>query len=182
MKTNQLAEKFDGLSVRIFQNTPVGPILFAAGVSGLVNVTILAEEELPFFSGIDADQASERIVRVAVAQMKEYFIGALKRFSVPLDLKDRTDFQREVLVVTQAISFGSVLTYGDVAERIGRPRSARAVGGALARNPIGIIIPCHRVVAHDGSLHGFSSPNGILAKAALLEHEGVQVVNKKVQL
>ena len=71
-------------------------------------------------------------------------------------------------------------TYGQVAIGIGRPQAARAVGGALAHNPIGIIIPCHRVIAHDGRLRGFSSPHGIRTKAVLLEHEGILIEGERV--
>ena len=102
--------------------------------------------------------------------MNAYFDRKLKKFTVPVDLEGVTDFQKKVLLVNKAIPFGKVLTYGVVDERISMPQAARAVGGALGRNPISIIIPCHRVVAHDGHLHGYSSPNGILTKALLLEH------------
>ena len=181
MKLKQLENNKSKLSIRLLKSSPVGPILFAASSDGLMILSIMAEEDLPFFGEKTADLESGRIADKAVSQMKDYFNGKLKNFSVPVDLKDETDFQREVLLVTKAIPFGEVLTYGEVAARIGRPRSARAVGGALARNPIGIIIPCHRVVAHDGKLHGFSSPHGILTKAILLENEGVLIENGAVK-
>jgi len=166
----------------LMRSSQIGPIMFAATQTGLMIVSILADEELSFFNEKTVDAASGRIVDEAVSQMTEYFNGTRKSFTIPVDLKDLTDFQREVLLETKAIPFGEVLTYGEVAMRIGRPRSARAVGGALARNPIGIIIPCHRVVAHDGKLHGFSSPHGIVTKAKLLENEGVRIANGAVKM
>lgn len=181
MKLKQLEKYKDKISIRLVKYSPVGPLLFAASSDGLTIVSIMTEEDLAFFNEKTADLESERIADQAVSQMDEYFNGKLKIFSVPVDLQDVTDFQREVLLETKAIPFGVVLAYGEVAARIGRPRSARAVGGALARNPISVIIPCHRVVAHDGQLHGFSSPHGILTKAMLLENEGVLIENGAAQ-
>ena len=182
MKLNQLEKNKSKLSIRLLNSSPVGPILFAASTDGLVILSIMTEEDLLIFEEKTADPVSGRIANEAVSQMKDYFNGKLKNFTVSIDLKNVTDFQREVLLLTKAIPFGEVLTYGEVAVRIGRPRSARAVGGALARNPIGIILPCHRVVAHDGHLHGFSSPHGILTKAMLLKNEGVLIENGAVTL
>lgn len=182
MKLKQFENNNNELSIRLIKSSPVGPILFAASSIGLMIVSIMAEEDLLFFDEKTANLESGRIADEAVSQINYYFKGKLKKFTVAVDLKDVTDFQKEVLLKTQAIPFGEVLSYGEVAARIGRPRAARAVGGALARNPIGIIIPCHRVVAHDGQLHGFSSPHGILTKAMLLENEGVLTENGAVQL
>ena len=122
----------------------------------------------------------KRIADQALDQISAYVFGRLRAFTIPLDLRLATKFQKKVLDVTAHIPFGRVLTYGGVAERIGKPKAARAVGGALGRNPIGIVVPCHRVVAHNGHLHGFSSHDGIGMKAKLLRHEGVQVSMDKV--
>ncbi|MDO9546241.1 MAG: methylated-DNA--[protein]-cysteine S-methyltransferase [Pelolinea sp.] len=181
MKLKQLQNNESELSIRLLKSSPVGPILFAASSDGLIALSIITEDDLRLFDERTADPGSARIADEAISQMKDYFDGKLEKFTVPVDLKDVTDFQRDVLLETKEIPFGEVFTYGEVAARIKRPRAARAVGGALASNPIGIIIPCHRVVAQDGQLHGFSSPHGILTKAMLLEIEGVRIENGAVQ-
>ena len=170
------------LSVRIMRSSPVGPIVIAAGSAGLTSLSIITEDDFPFFTERTTGADSARLVDKALSQLVEYFSGKRADFVIPIDLSSITEFQQEVLRETARIPYGQVSTYGEVAAGIGRPRAARAVGGALARNPIGIIIPCHRVVAHDGRLHGFSSPYGIRTKAVLLEHEGLLVEGDRVLL
>ena len=92
-----------------------------------------------------------------------------------IDLRDSTQFQRKVLEAAVAVPPGFVATYGEIAARIGKPKSSRAVGQALARNPIPIVVPCHRVVAADGSLTGYSGAGGIETKASLLRLEGATI-------
>jgi len=102
-----------------------------------------------------------------------YFEGERISFDeYPLDLKEATPFQRKVFRACQKISYGQVRSYEWIAKEIGIPKSARAVGGALSRNPLPIIIPCHRVIKKDGSLGGFSS--GPKWKRRLLELEGIK--------
>ncbi|MDQ1316633.1 MAG: methylated-DNA-[protein]-cysteine S-methyltransferase [Candidatus Poribacteria bacterium] len=98
-----------------------------------------------------------------------YFKGQNVDFSFPLDLDDYTKFQKDVWEATESIPYGELRTYGWVASQIGKPKSARAVGNALGANPIPIIIPCHRVVGSDGSLHGFSG--GLHWKQRLIDLE-----------
>jgi len=180
MNLKELVKHDHELSIRLMRSSPVGPIIIAAGSDGLVLSSIIIEDDFPYFPYITADADSARIADMALSQLAEYFSGKRADFTITLDLKSATDFQREVLLETARIPFGQVRTYGEVAISIGNPRAARAVGGALAHNPIGIIIPCHRVVAHDGRLHGFSSPHGIRTKAVLLEHEGILIKGKRV--
>ena len=168
------------VSVHLMRSSPVGPIVIAASLIGLTLVNIIAENGFSFFKDKTANVDSARLVDMAISQLIDYFSGKRLDFTVPLDLRSATDFHRNVLLETARIPYGQVRTYGQVAMRIGRPRAAQAVGGALARNPIGIIIPCHRVVAYDGHLHGFSSPHGIRTKAALLEHEGIWIEGNRV--
>jgi len=105
-------------------------------------------------------------------ELKRYFRGEPVDFrDVPLDLTGCTDFQRAVYEATRRIPYGKVATYGQIAKAIGRPNAQRAVGQALGKNPIGIVIPCHRVVASDGGLGGFTG--GLHWKRKLLRHEGV---------
>jgi len=102
-------------------------------------------------------------------QLAEYFDGTRKVFTLKLS-PTGTAFQRQVLDALQEIPFGITCSYRDIAERIGRPKAVRAVGAANGRNPIPIVIPCHRVIGADGSLTGFGG--GLAAKSWLLSHEG----------
>lgn len=103
-------------------------------------------------------------------EMEEYFGGDLEQFTVAVDLSDLGDFQRAVLDETARIPFGEVIPYGELARRIDRPGAARAVGNALGANPVAIVVPCHRIVASDGSLGGYTG--GVQCKRRLLEVEG----------
>ena len=103
-------------------------------------------------------------------QVQAYFSGALTRFELPLDLRHVTPFTVRVLRETRKIQFGQLTSYGAIAVRIGSLGSSRAVGGALGRNPVPIIIPCHRVISADGGIGGFTG--GLRAKCVLLGLEG----------
>jgi methylated-DNA-[protein]-cysteine S-methyltransferase len=93
---------------------------------------------------------------------------------VDLDMHDLPEFNRSVYEITRTIAPGRTLTYGDIAARVGTPKDARAVGQALGRNPFPIVVPCHRVVASDGRMHGFSGPGGVTTKLRLLQIEGYE--------
>ena len=108
------------------------------------------------------------ILRRAAAQLAEYFAGTRTRFDLPL-APVGTDFQRRVWDATSAIPFGETATYGEIARKIGVPTAARAVGGALNRNPLAIVVPCHRVVGSSGKLTGYDG--GVDRKAFLLNLE-----------
>ena len=114
-------------------------------------------------------------VRPAADQVREYFDGRRSRFDLPLDLSEVSTFGREVLTAAAAIGKGEVTTYGSLAQAIGRPRAARAVGRALGANPVPLVIPCHRVIASNGSLGGYSASGGVATKRQLLQLEGVQL-------
>lgn len=117
-----------------------------------------------------ASAAARRHVTRARLQLLEYLAGRRTYFSVPVDLSAATPFQRRVLRVASAIAFGRARTYAWVAGRVGRPRASRAVGTALARNPLPLIVPCHRVLRGDGGLGGYLF--GLDLKARLLRMEG----------
>jgi len=116
---------------------------------------------------------SEEVLKQPMAQLARYFSGSLQTFDLPLDLRFATDFTRDVLQATARIGFGQVRTYQDVARAIKKPKATRAVGNALGRNPIPIVIPCHRVVATGGGLGGFTG--GLNYKRKLLRIEGIEV-------
>ena len=111
----------------------------------------------------------------AMRQVREYLDGKRTKFDLLLDMTTMTDFQRQVLSAALKIPRGQWLTYGEVAKAIGRPQASRAVGQALGHNPVPIVIPCHRVLGSDGSLHGYSGGGGIQTKAWLLRLEGASV-------
>ena len=107
----------------------------------------------------------------ASKQLQEYFAGDRRDFTIPLDLEG-TDFQRAAWLALADVPYGETASYGEQAERIGRPRASRAVGAANGKNPVPIVLPCHRIVGADGSLTGFAG--GLEMKERLLAHERAQ--------
>jgi methylated-DNA-[protein]-cysteine S-methyltransferase len=113
----------------------------------------------------------------AIEQIRALMRGEPADFSnVALDVTGLTEMQRSVYDITRTIAPGHTMTYGEIAKRIGMPRDAREVGRALGDNPFPIIVPCHRVVAADGRMHGFSGSGGVRTKLKLLEIEGYEAV------
>ena len=113
---------------------------------------------------------------MALEQVQNYLDGQLTNFDLITDISILTDFQQQVLQATQQIPRGRIATYMDIARKIGKPKAVRAVGQALGRNPIPIVIPCHRVVASNGSLGGYSGGGGLETKAKLLKLEGAMAI------
>ena len=109
-------------------------------------------------------------------QVRAYLNGERQTFDIPVDISQLTDFQRQVLFATRQVPRGQIATYMDIARKIGNPKAVRAVGQALGRNPIPIVIPCHRVIASNGSLGGYSGGGGLETKAKLLQLEGAQLI------
>jgi methylated-DNA-[protein]-cysteine S-methyltransferase len=108
-------------------------------------------------------------------QFEAYFAGTLREFSTPLDLRG-TAFQRQVWSLLCHIPWGETRSYGHVAEALGRPKAARAVGRAVGTNPVAIVVPCHRVLGADGALTGYGG--GLDRKVALLELEGSRMAQR----
>jgi methylated-DNA-[protein]-cysteine S-methyltransferase len=155
-------------------DSPLGPLFIAASERGLCHVDF-GIGEADFLSGLDplarTEQSGPALAPYA-KQLQAYFAGERSGFDVPLDLSRLTPFQLSVLQAARRIPAGSVWTYGQVARSIGKPKASRAVGQALGRNPVPIVIPCHRVVASDGSLGGYSGGGGLDSKRWLLHLEG----------
>jgi methylated-DNA-[protein]-cysteine S-methyltransferase len=116
----------------------------------------------------DVLEGAHPVLASATRQLREYFDGDRRGFELPLDPVG-TPFQRRCWLALSSIPYGTTISYGEQARRLGYPRGARAVGGANARNPIPIVLPCHRVVGSGGALTGYGG--GLAAKRALLEHE-----------
>jgi methylated-DNA-[protein]-cysteine S-methyltransferase len=159
-------------------NSPIGCIETQSGNEGLYSVNLYGSK--PPLQFDEMRPGSGNPAGTALDEILGYLSGSRREFSVSADWAYITSFQAEVLRVALAIPFGSIRTYGEIARQLGKPAASRAVGGALAHNPIPVIIPCHRVVAADGSLTGFSAADGIRAKQWLLELEGHTIVGEKL--
>jgi O-6-methylguanine DNA methyltransferase len=155
--------------------SPLGSLYVAARDGRLCSVDFFVSEE-DFLAGLDplarAERNPEALAHIA-EQLRAYFGDPHFQFSLPLDLDRVTPFQSSVLNTIRRIPVGVVWTYGQVARAIGKPKASRAVGQALGRNPVPIVIPCHRVIAGDGSLGGYSGGGGLASKRLLLQMEGV---------
>jgi len=149
-------------------NSPVGKLKLVASDTGLVAVLWENDEPLRVRLGEVVTGKVHPILTQTEQQLKEYFAGTRTSFSVPIDLRG-TPFQRNVWEALLAIPFGETKTYGDLAKQLGNPQASRAVGAATGRNPISIIVPCHRVIGSTGKLTGFAG--GLETKAHLLELE-----------
>jgi methylated-DNA-[protein]-cysteine S-methyltransferase len=153
-------------------DSPLGPLVLAATDDGLVTISYREADNV-----LDelAKKVSPRVLAHAPRlddarrQLDAYFEGSLREFDLSLDWRLATPFQRAVLAEVRRVPFGSVASYQTVARAIGRPTASRAAGGANARNPIPIVVPCHRVVGSDGSLTGYAG--GVDRKAYLLDLE-----------
>jgi methylated-DNA-[protein]-cysteine S-methyltransferase len=146
--------------------SPVGDLLLAVRDGRVLRVSF-AEERHPFVREGDWRRSSERVDALR-GQLEEYFAGERETFDLDL-LPIGTEFQRRVWEELSRIPFGETISYGELARRIGNHKAMRAVGLANGRNPIPIVVPCHRVIGADGSLTGFGG--GIERKRWLLAHE-----------
>lgn len=149
--------------------SPLGPLTLVASAEGL--------------AAIDFASCSERaelpLLVEAERQLSAYFAGELQVFDLPLDISRGTAFQQRVWLSLASIPFGSCLSYKEQAASLGMDRGFRAVGAANGKNPLPIVLPCHRVIASDGALHGYSGGLGI--KRQLLALEGFSIRNERVE-
>jgi methylated-DNA-[protein]-cysteine S-methyltransferase len=149
-------------------DSPVGPLLIAGNDEGLQLIEFHAPRH-PMRRGEHWREGDHAVLRRAQAQLSEYFAGRRRHFELPL-APQGTDFQRGVWWELASIPFGGTISYAELAQRVGRPTATRAVGAANGRNPIPIVLPCHRVIGADGSLTGFGG--GLPTKQFLLQLEG----------
>lgn len=149
-------------------DTPLGPLTLAATARGLGAAWFDGQQHHP--GAIEAPvHPGHPHLALATHELGAYFAGTGSRFTVPLDAAG-TAFQQAVWQALLGIPRGTLATYGHIAHGIGQPAAARAVGAAIGRNPISVIVPCHRVVGRDGTLTGYAG--GLQRKQALLQLEG----------
>jgi methylated-DNA-[protein]-cysteine S-methyltransferase len=154
--------------------SPLGPLLVAATEQGLLRIYFDADPEQQL--ELVARAAGARVLRIprsvdaARRELDEYFSGGRRSFDLSIDLRGAAPFTAEVLAQLVRVPYGQTATYGELASRVGHPRAARAVGTVMNRNPVPIVLPCHRVVGASGSLVGYGG--GLERKEQLLRLEG----------
>lgn len=155
--------------------SPIGDLFVAVGPAGVVALEFHPDGgeavRLAAIRGARVIRSSEAVAPVA-AQLAEYFAGCRRQFDLAMDLSSLSAFERDVLAAVAQIPPGQTLTYGEVARAVGKPAASQAVGQALGRNPVPIVIPCHRVIAGGGRIGGYSGRGGVETKQALLRLEG----------
>jgi len=147
---------------------PLGPMTLAAHGTALVGVWFDGQQHQPDWS-VWVSAPQHPVLFEAVSQLQQYFAKERRTFDLPLDLTGGTVFQQEVWGALRDVTTGTTVSYGSISQRIGKPKAVRAVGAAIGRNPLSIVVPCHRVVGANGALTGYAG--GLDRKIALLELE-----------
>jgi methylated-DNA-[protein]-cysteine S-methyltransferase len=153
-----------------YYNSPLGVLKISADEKGIKEIEFAQEE----FKSIQ--NSSSKIIKDCIKQLDEYFRGKRKSFELKLN-PEGTEFQKKVWKELLKIPYGKTLSYGEISRRIKNPKAVRSVGQAIGRNPISIVIPCHRVIGGDGKLTGYAS--GLWRKEWLLKHEEINLNNSK---
>ena len=153
-------------------DSPIGRLRLVATDQGLSHLLFDQQVGEDLESDGDAVEADDHpVLAAATAQLAEYFAGRRQEFDIPLDLTG-TEFQRAAWSALASVPFGETRSYRQQAEAIGRPKAVRAIGAANGKNPVPIVLPCHRIVGSDGSLTGYGG--GLPIKEYLLNHERAQ--------
>lgn len=156
-------------------SSPLGPLWIAATQKGICNI-IFGDVPVPFSKRLgrygigNFEPGRTAVLDDAEAQLRDYFAGALREFTLPLDLRG-TPFQLAVWDVVRSIPYGATMSYSEIARSLDRPKAARGVGGAVGANPVVIVVPCHRVMGKNGQLTGYGG--GLPRKISLLEIESM---------
>ncbi|MEK7346287.1 MAG: methylated-DNA--[protein]-cysteine S-methyltransferase [Pseudomonadota bacterium] len=152
--------------------SPLGPITLAASAQGLCGVWFEGQRHGPSPLSMQhwTPSATHPVLQEAARQLQAYFDGQQQPFDVPLDLSHGTAFQQSVWQALRQIPLSQTASYGDLAKQLNHPKAVRAVGAAVGRNPISIIVPCHRILGAGGQLTGYAG--GLWRKEALLRLEG----------
>ena len=161
--------KFPSALYKTHWHGPLGEMIVAASDTGIAGIWFEGQKHLPDHSAWKVQDEHPLLV-LAVAQLNDYFAGRRTSFDLPLDLQGGTTFQQSVWQALLAIPHGAKTTYASIGRDIGAPQAVRAVGAAVGRNPVSIVVPCHRVLGAGGSLTGYAG--GIDRKNALLKLEG----------
>ena len=151
--------------------SPIGRLEITGDGQAITSLSIERGGHLPLE---EHPERSTPVLDEAVRQLAEYFAGERKNFELPINAVG-TDFQRAVWQRLAELEYGQFVSYGELGQEIGRPGSGRAIGGAVGANPIPIIIGCHRVLASNGKVTGYSGGEGIPTKMWLLSHEGIML-------
>jgi methylated-DNA-[protein]-cysteine S-methyltransferase len=149
--------------------SPIGRLEITSDGDAITGLSIERGGHLPFD---EQPENSNAVLDRAAQQLTEYFAGARKDFDLPVSLRG-TEFQQSVWSQLNDLGFGEVASYGELGLATGRSTAGRAVGGAVGANPIPIIVPCHRVLASNNRITGYSGGEGVATKAWLLAHEGI---------
>lgn len=152
-------------------SSPLGPILLAASPNGLRGTWFTDQAHGPAAElvALWQTQPEHPVLVAAATQLSAYFLGERRSFDLPLDLTAGTAFQISAWSTLRQIAWGNTISYGELAQRMGKPTAVRAAGTAIGRNPLSIIVPCHRVIGTNGSLTGYAG--GLHRKQALLQLE-----------
>ena len=150
-------------------DSPIGRLEVTSDGDAITGLAIERQGHLPFD---EQPESPTPLLERAAQQLTEYFAGSRKDFDLPVSLKG-TEFQQSVWSQLNDLGFGEVASYGELGLATGRATAGRAVGGAVGANPIPIIVPCHRVLASNNRITGYSGGEGIPTKAWLLAHEGI---------
>lgn len=162
-------------------DSPIGVIALTVRDGALTGLKILAPHNKAGAQRVGAGSVSTAtpnatdtaVLSRVEAQLREYFAGTRTTFDLPIQFGSGTPFQRAVWHELEALPFGESATYGDLARAVGQAGASRAIGGAVGANPIPIVVPCHRILAGNGRITGYSSGAGIPTKAWLLAHEHI---------
>lgn len=146
--------------------SPLGTLLLASQGGDLVGIWFEDQPGIPAWALSKSPVPLQGVMLETVEQLNDYLAGNRQAFDLPIRIHAGTPFQRSVWQALQAIPYGETTTYAAIADAIGKPSAVRAVGGAIGRNPLGIVIPCHRVVGKDGSMTGYTG--GLARKKTLL--------------
>lgn len=157
-----------------YYESPIGWICISGNGGSIAETRLMDAAPTTFYDPVPD------YLKLAVRQLDEYFKGQRQRFELPLDIRQGTEFQQAIWRLLLEIPYGKTVTYTQIAERWGDRKAIRAVGGAIGQNPIGIIIPCHRVIGADGSLTGFAW--GVERKRQLLQLEMPGIFGKQAAL
>lgn len=168
-------------TVQIRTTTALGPARLAASPAGLAGVWFEGQRHEPTRQlhgpGAWADAPGHPLLQEAARQLQQYLRGERAGFDLPLDLSGGTQFQQDVWRALLAIARGATTSYGALSRQLGRPLAVRAVGAAVGRNPLSVVVPCHRVLGAEGSLTGYAG--GLDRKTALLDLESTAAQTTK---